>query len=356
MEHRAFALKASTGIALASLIVTPLAGCSSGGGLSSALPAAPVSSVPAAAATAAGRAAIGSTEAQANIVDAGKKKKAKLLFVSDNKNNRILVYNTATKVQNPSPMRTITIGIDGPNGITTDLAGNLYVANYVSDTVTVYAPNASAPKMTISNGVNGPWDIKVDGFGNVYVANDPLQGVADIQEYPPNSSIPSYTWTVPTAGEQISGIALLNPMQQNQTSIYALEYTENPSSFATGGTLTCYPGSPTCTQVEGFLFGQTGGITVAQSPSSKPFEFLAVDQYVPGIDTFTLGSPMSQFVTGGTPEFITLNAMGNQLFVADRFHGRVTEYSFPDDKQLNTFTPGGGQIYGVATFPAGTYH
>jgi hypothetical protein len=354
MEHRAFALKASAGIALASLIVTSFAACS-GGGLSPALPAAPVSSAPAAAAPI-GRSALGSTEAQTDIVDAGKKKKAKLLFVSDNENNRILVYDTATKTQNPKPIRTITNGIQGPNGITTDLAGNLYVANYVADTVTIYAPNASTPKMTISNGVNGPWDIKVDGFGNVYVANDPLQGVAAIQEYPPNSSVPSYTWLVPTPGEQISGIALLNPMQQNQTSIYALEYTENPSTLATGGALTCYPGSPTCTQLGGYTFGQTGGIAVAQSPSSKPFEFLAVDQYVPGIDTFTLGNPMSQFATGGTPEFITLNSMDNQLFVADRFHGRVTEYSFPGDKQINTFTPGGGQIYGVATFPAGTYH
>jgi hypothetical protein len=355
MHARAFALRTSTLIALVSLAAAPLTGCS---GSSSVLPGGALLAPSAGAATTSTGA---STPAAAHTAvsqalagpDAGK---PKLLFVSDNKENRVVVYNAASKTQNPPPIRTITNGIAGPNGITTDKKGNLYVANYVSNTVTVYAPNASTPKTTISNGLNGPWDVKVDGFGNVYVANDPLSGTAFIQEYPAGSSSPSYTWSVPVTGMQISSLALLNPTTQGQTSIYAPEYTENPSSFATGGLLTCYPGSPTCTQLGGYSFGQTGGIAVAHSPGTKPFEFLTVDQYVPGIDTFILGGQNSQFVTGGTPEFITMNAADNQLFVADRFYGRVTQYSFPGYKQLNTFTPGGGQIYGVATSPAGTYH
>ena len=32
-------------------------------------------------------------------------------------------------------------------------------------------------------------------------------------------------------------------------------------------------------------------------------------------------------VTGGTPEFLALNALKTQLFVSDRFTGNVYEYS-----------------------------
>ncbi|HXO18115.1 MAG TPA: SMP-30/gluconolactonase/LRE family protein [Candidatus Dormibacteraeota bacterium] len=349
MNYLTSTLRAATGVAVASLVAAPLAGCS---GASPALPSAPISS----ARVQTSVTAPDSTTSQ--IQPDGKKKKQKqLLFVSDNENNRVLVYNAASKTQNPSPVRTITNGIQGPNGLATDESGNLYVANYIGSTVTVYAPNSSTPKLTIANGVSGPFDVKVDAFGNVYVANDPLYGgIPFIQLYPAGSTVPSYTWTAPTKGTTISGIALLDPTIKNQTAIYALGYTLNGSGFATGFGLSCFPGTATCLTL-GYNFGQTGGIAVSESPGlSKAFQFLAVDQYIPGVDIITPGGSTTQLVTGGTPEFITLNAADNQLFVADRFYGRVVEYSFPAGKEINTFSPGGAQVYGVATSPAGTYH
>jgi hypothetical protein len=353
MHRPAFALQAATGLAITSLLVAPLAGCS---GTSSTLPTTPFSAPSARTSELASAQGMGpQAQLSSQTQTDAHHKKVKLLFVSDNENNRVLVYNAASKTQNPPPLRTITNGIQGPNGITTDKSGNLYVANYIANTVTVYAPNASAPKTTISNGLNGPWDVKVDGFGNVFVANVPLYGGTNtVSEYPAGSSSPSVTWSAPS-GLTISGIALLNPTMQGQTSIYALAYSVNSSDFASGTALTCYPGSSTCTNL-GYSFGQTGGIAVAQSPTSKPFEWLAVDQYIPGVDIFTQGQSSKQIVTGGTPEFIALNSTDSQLFVADRFYGRVVEYSFPAGKELNTYTPEGAQVYGVATFPAGTYH
>jgi hypothetical protein len=332
MQNRAFALRAGTCLALASL-VTVLTGCS---GASSALPTA------------------GSWEPSAQT-DVHHQKQ--LLFVSDNQNNRVLVYNAATTQQHPPPIRTISNGVHGPFGLATDKSGNLYIANSGSNTVTVYAPGASKPKMTIFTGLAGPFDVKVDGFGNIYVANDPPQSLtAFIQLYPAGSSSPSYTWSAPSPGMVISGLALLNSTQQGQTAIYAPEYTVNGSGFATGNTLSCYPGNPTCGTL-GYSFGQTGGAAIAQSPGgSKPFQWIAVDQYVPGVDIFTQGQLTGQIVTGGTPEFVTLNSTGNKLYVANRFFNDVVEYSYPSGTQLNTFPAGGGQVYGVATFPAGTFH
>jgi hypothetical protein len=173
--------------------------------------------------------------------------------------------------------------------------------------------------------------------------------------YPSGSASPTYTWSAPSSGETISGIALLNPTQQGETSIYALEFSLDSSGFAIGGSLSCYPGYPTCVSF-GNSSGETGGIAVAQSPGgSSPFQWLAVDQYVPGVDIFTQGQPNSQIVTGGLPEFITLNSAGDKLYVADGFREHVVEYSYPGE-QLNTFTPGGASVHGVATSPAGTFH
>jgi len=345
MNKTTLTLRAMTGIAIASLTACPLAGCS---GASSALPGMPAAAVAPQTTLPAAAASMGS----AARPDGHKKS---LLFVSDNEGNKITVYDAASKTKNPKPLRTITTGVITPNGITTDKSGNLYVANYSVNTVTVYAPNSSTPKTTITNGLNGPWDVKVDGFGNVYVANNPLSGTAYIAEYLAGASSPSTTWNVPSQGMEFSGIALLNPTTKGETSIYALGYVATTSGGATGTALSCYPGNGTCSSI-GYTFGQTGGIAIAQSPGgNKPFEWLAVDQYVPGVDIFTTGKPMGQLVTGGTPEFLTLNSTGKQLFVVDRFYGDVAEYSFPAGKLLNTFA-GGAQSYGVATYPSGAYH
>jgi hypothetical protein len=349
MTYLSLSLRTATGVAIAAILSQSLAGCS---GASSSLPSAvPVSpssvhlDVPAAVN------ARGSAATRVNPDGGGQQ-----LFVSDNENNRVLVYNPASTTQNPPATRTITQGVVGPNGLATDLSGNLYVANYNNNTVTVYGKNASSPKMTLSSGLNGPWDVKVDGFGNVYVSNTPLSGATNyIVEFPAGSSSPSTTWSAPQRNMEISGFTLLNATQQGQTSIYALEYQLDGSGYATGSALTCYPGPSTCTQLSGYSFGQTGGITMVHSPGSVPFEFLAVDQYVPGIDDITPGHSTTQQVTGGTPEFITLNSKATRLFVADRFYGRVVEYSYPKKKQLNTFDSG-GQTYGVATTPSGNFH
>lgn len=347
MINASSTLRAGAGIALVSLLAAPLAGCSAAtsalpGGTSAGLPAMPA--------------------AEVARVDSGlepaKKKAAETLFVSDFAKSRILVFNAAMK--NSQPTRTITSGISGPNGIAVDKSGNLWVANLYAQTVTEYAPNASTPKATLSSGMNQPYDVKVDAFGDVFVANVASGSSTNfIVEYVPGVSIPVGTWPI-GQGMELSGIALDNPDAGGGETILALEYSGNPDYGYTGGLLKC----PTlgsqliCSQVPGYTFGETGGIAVAQSAvASKPLIFLAVDQYVPGYDMITQGQSTKQIVTGGTPEFITLNSTRKDVFVADRFYGRVDEYTYPAGKLVTTFSSeGDGQLYGVATSPSGSYH
>jgi sugar lactone lactonase YvrE len=81
---------------------------------------------------------------------------------------------------NTTPLYTIggsNTGLNVPEGIALDPAGQLYVANYRSSTVTIYAPGASgniAPIATIagsSTGLNSPAFIALDRFGQLYVLN-----------------------------------------------------------------------------------------------------------------------------------------------------------------------------------------
>lgn len=351
MSYFNLSLRTVTGVAIAAILSQPLAGCS---GASSSLPsAAPISpssvhlDVPAAAN------AKGSAATRVSPDSGGQQ-----LFVADAYNSKVYVFNAATKVNNPPVERTI-VDVSSPQGISTDQNGNLWVADLGSNTVNEFAKNSSTPMFTISNGMSGPVDVKVDGFGNVYVAmnGEYNGGVNSIVEYAAGTANPIYTWNVPQTNMEISGIALVNPTVKNGTSVFALESQFNGTSgSAVGGLLTCYPGAynEVCTQLTNYQYGQTSGIAIA---SKSPFEFLAVDQYLPGIDeTVTYPQSNKQLISGGTPEGVTLNSKGTRLFVADRFYGQVEEYSFPRNKKLYTFGASGKTILtGVAVYPTGNY-
>jgi hypothetical protein len=289
--------------------------------------------------------------------------KPKLLFVGDNADSEIAVFNAVATAQNPAPLRTITAGIDAPEGMTVDRAGVLYVANSGDSAVTIYGPGKGTPRARIFDGLNQPMDVKVDGFGNVYVANNPFGHAPNIKEYAKGATTAEYTWTAPSGNMFITGIALLNPELAGGTSIYALEYVYNGGN-AIGGILSCYPGNLTCTQGgTGYTLGETGGIAVEESPGEdKPFEYLVVDQYLPGVDVFqpaVQASPVGQIVTGNTPEMIALNGGRNRLFVAENVTGvgSVYEYTFPGGTRVNYFAPrrSDRSVTGVAVSPATTY-
>ena len=92
-----------------------------------------------------------------------------------------------------APTRNITgaaTGLSSPFDVAVDGAGNRYVANWLGDSITVYAPTATGnatPVRTISGpatGVDNPTGVAVDSGGNVFVANN---GPDTITVYAPGS-------------------------------------------------------------------------------------------------------------------------------------------------------------------------
>jgi hypothetical protein len=96
-----------------------------------------------------------------------------------------------------TPERTIHKGLSGPESMTVDPQGNLYVANITINrkthlgSIVIYAPGASSPSRTITDGVLDPLVIHSDSSGNLGVLNArPDYPSPNLTVYAPGGSSP----------------------------------------------------------------------------------------------------------------------------------------------------------------------
>ncbi len=71
----------------------------------------------------------------------------------------------------PIASKLILTGFQGPTGVASDNKGNLYIANYVTNTIIQIAPDNKRTVFYKGTPVNGPVGLAVDSYQNVYVAN-----------------------------------------------------------------------------------------------------------------------------------------------------------------------------------------
>jgi hypothetical protein len=287
------------------------------------------------------------------------KKQKPLLYVADAESEQILVFDQTKKSTKPQyPKYAISSGIATPSGITTDLAGNLYVANGYTNAVTIYAPGAKSPTAQITTGLNDPLDVAVDAYGDIYVANAPFYSASYINYYAAGSSYPAWTWYAPSSknGAVFTGIALEYPAAGGLQSVFAA-FNTPVGTNRLGDVAVCAPSSSTCGDLN-YSLGQTEGIAVEESPNmpSGPLDFLVADQNIPGYDNVVDYGTINKVTTGGIPEYLTFNSARSRLFISN--DEIVDEYAYPSMKKVAYYraTPsGGGQMYGVAASPPGTY-
>ncbi len=94
---------------------------------------------------------------------------SEILYVSDASSNVVNMYDPT--VPNPSPIGSISAGLNIPFGLAVDKRGVLYVVNIGNNTVTEYKHGAITPFFTITNGMSSPYGIGVDSHRNVFVTN-----------------------------------------------------------------------------------------------------------------------------------------------------------------------------------------
>ena len=101
--------------------------------------------------------------------------------------NAVTSYNVGEFLtSNPLEVQTFTDKVNtGPTGIAFDAQGNVYVADYYSNTATKYDPKG-ALLLVISNQIAQCEGIAVDKSGNIYVANSSLNTVT---EYNPQGEL-----------------------------------------------------------------------------------------------------------------------------------------------------------------------
>ncbi|MBD5654516.1 MAG: hypothetical protein IAI50_04970, partial [Candidatus Eremiobacteraeota bacterium] len=88
------------------------------------------------------------------------------VFVSDAVNLSVDIFSSAGKETG-----SITANLSEPQGLTTDKAGNLYLANTGDSNILVYAKGYKGTPVTIPDAGQYPVGVAVDADGNIGVTN-----------------------------------------------------------------------------------------------------------------------------------------------------------------------------------------
>jgi sugar lactone lactonase YvrE len=174
------------------------------------------------------------------------------LFVTDEFNNRILVYNLPITSNNPSPIAQYT-ELNGPRAVAVDGSGDIYIADSENAVVKVFegpaAPGThSTPTRSIgqphaatncpSTGANTaaitlacPIDLNLDSGGRLYVADTPNHRILGFR---PDASTPAvvygqadFSGYLPNRGGAASSNALHSPLgmaSDSEGNLYAADF------------------------------------------------------------------------------------------------------------------------------------
>jgi hypothetical protein len=270
------------------------------------------------------------------------KKGAKLVYVSNLGNGAIDVFDQKGKTQ--QPIATITDGILGPGGLTTDDKGNLYVSDegQISGkwTVQVYAPGSTSPTKSYTTDLSSPTDAVVAKDGTIYIAN--FNGFSNgwVTVYPGGNVKKEYRLSDYQTGAPLS-VAL--DKQQNLYVMYDYDQSSAVNEYA--------PGAKTGTNLN-LAFGSGGGIQVDPAGNIivaqqlEPSEFLV---FPPGK---TQPSKEIPTPSGGEPFNFALNYKAKLFFGAEFFSvNQVDRFTYPAFKFQYILANGFNNPSGVAAAP-----
>ena len=262
----------------ATALLTIVAGCSSGGTVLQPRPTAPTAS-PRPIASASPEPSPSQTPSAQPTPTASPTTAAGTLgrvYVTNEYGNSVTIYQpTASGTQNLAPVATIVgsaTGLDIPDGVALDAAGNIYVLNQYAATVgsiTVYPPNPSgstneAPIATISGGATGlsyPSAIAVDANGYIYAGNNNNT----VTVYAPNPSGAMNEAPYEIIGGSATGLAFPKGIAVDAAGLIYVANDNNTSTESgnTVGSITVYSARTAGTQnlaPLGTIFGSSTGL------------------------------------------------------------------------------------------------
>jgi sugar lactone lactonase YvrE len=215
-------------------------------------------------------------------------------------------------------------GLDGPEGLAFDTAGNLFVSATGTGIIYKYAPGGT--RTTFASGLDGPASLVFDGSGNLFDA-DFFGGV--LYKFAPDG-------TRTTFATGLSGPA--NILFDSSGNLFEADFhSGNIFKFAPNGTRTTFAsgvGEP-----HGLAFDSSGNLFVASFQGGQIFKY-------------TPSGTRTTFATGlNGPHGIAFDASGN-LFTCDFNTGNI--YRFTPSGTRTTFATGLSQPANVHFEPAVT--
>jgi hypothetical protein len=192
-----------------------------------------------------------------------------------------------------------------PQGVSSDTAGNVYVANTGSADVFVFAPGATSPTTTLNDPGQQPIDVAVAKNGTTYVANIATSGggPGSVSVYPPGTTNPSLTLRDDNF-QEVVGIAL------DKRGDVFVSYSNGQSS----GSVAEFPARSQTAQETGIAIGFPGGVAF-----DKTGNLLVVDQFTGILNVFTVGNsmPTAELTLPGDGCFIAFGTHDKTLYLAD---------------------------------------
>ncbi|HVZ80709.1 MAG TPA: hypothetical protein VHE12_07910 [bacterium] len=156
------------------------------------------------------------------------------LFVADSLHNRVVMYRESTTGSNNYDQATVLTGnsvaLNTPQELTTDLAGNIYVADYANQAFVVWGPDGTFQSNYQKSGFGSPFGVGVDASGNVYLA-DASSVNRVVKVFGGCLSEPAYGTSTPTASCTPTSTRTATP-SPTPTSTYSP--TASPTDTWTG--------------------------------------------------------------------------------------------------------------------------
>ena len=270
----------------------------------------------------------------AGASSAAAKKCKDRLYVSSYKLNYVAIY--CVKGKNQAPIGKITDGINGPEGLSIDAKGNLYVTNTVGNNVAEYARGTTTPSFTYTAQLGNPAGVAVDKSSNVYVTS---LSPPSLTVFPQQSNTPKQhiTSNLPFPID-----VALDP----KNNVYVTTYN---AGFTAGEIFEFAPGTSTGTNL-GIATKGPGGIVL-----DKSGDMVTADQGLPGVLVFPPGktSPSKTFAQNTIdPDPVRLSHNEKLAFVGDAVGNSVYIYDYPSGRLVDTITDGVDGPNGVAADPA----
>jgi DNA-binding beta-propeller fold protein YncE len=263
------------------------------------------------------------------------------LYVAGYGNDVVAIYDLA--LWGAPLIGEITDGIKEPSGMKLDAQGNLYVGNYGSNTVTVYAAGETTPSLTLSQGVAGPVDLAVDADGDVYVCNR-TASPPNIAVYPPGESAPSQT---------ITGSLIQHPMAAAFDTAGNLYY----SDYLTGiSELPYHASSLSSLGLQGF--SHTQGVAVDPLGGALFVNIDSTKKHSQETAVYAAGDVAPRrLLSGGAVDgdALTIGRVKGAEYVFESISqtNQVIVYKHRSEKPYTTLATASANVEGLALKPAG---